>query len=190
MVTSVVVGGITIPSADYTVSSASSITINTFPSGNYTNGGVTVTTSVSGTNSATSANQVTFYTIPGNPGNPTSNAPQCITTGVTLTASGTPPGGVNWYWQTASLGASISIGDASTYTVNSAGTYYIQAYSGHCWITGQGSVTVSAANLASPSVSGTIAASVTCSGSTIAVSGNTGTYFYPGGCNRCLSNRF
>ncbi|MBS1506482.1 MAG: hypothetical protein JSS79_07550 [Bacteroidetes bacterium] len=39
-----------------------------------------------------------------------------------------PPTGVTWYWQTSATGTSTTY-SSSTYTVTSAGTYYIRAYS-------------------------------------------------------------
>ncbi len=107
-----------------------------------------------GSSSATSLS-VTVNAPPANPGNPTSNSPQCVETGVTLTRSGTPPAGVTWYWQTSASGTSTT-NSSSTYTVYTAGTYYLRARNNttQCWSTGAGSATIS---IIPPSVGGSIA---------------------------------
>src|SRR6476660_7174869 len=63
---------------------------------------------------------------PSDPGNPTSNSPQCSNPGVTLTANGTPPVGETWYWQTSATGTSTA-NSGSTYVVTTSGTYYIRS---------------------------------------------------------------
>lgn len=63
--------------------------------GSGTTGNVTVTT---GGGTATSPGTFTVLSLPANPPAPTSNSPQCATPGVTLTASGSAPGGETWYW--------------------------------------------------------------------------------------------
>jgi len=81
--------------------------------------------------------------IPANPGNPTSNSPQCNPPGVTLTRVGVPPAGVTWYWQTTPGGTNTT-NSGNTFVVNTSGTYYIRAQhnvSG-CWSVGEGSLTV------------------------------------------------
>ena len=81
--------------------------------------------------------------VPADPGNPTSNAPQCSNPGVTLFANGTPPAGETWYWQTSATGTSTA-NSGSTYIVTSPGTYYIRSQDNTtlAWSTGAGSVTV------------------------------------------------
>ena len=81
--------------------------------------------------------------IPADPANPTSNSPQCVTTGVTLTATGTAPAGETWYWQTSATGTSTA-NTGSTYTVTASGTYYIRSQDNTtlAWSNGAGSVTV------------------------------------------------
>ncbi|MDB5250383.1 MAG: hypothetical protein JWQ40_4777 [Segetibacter sp.] len=81
--------------------------------------------------------------IPANPANPTSNSPQCLPGGVTLTRTGTPPGGVTWYWQTAATGTSTAA-SAATYNATSTGTYYLRAQNNATgiWSTGAGSLAV------------------------------------------------
>jgi hypothetical protein len=76
---------------------------------------------------------ISVATLPSSPGSPTSNSPQCQF--VTLTRSGTPSGGVTWYWQgTNSNGTSTSLGSGATYSASSTGTYYIRARnSSGCW---------------------------------------------------------
>lgn len=114
--------------------------------GSGTTGTVTVTTA-GGT--ATSAGSFTVLSVPANPANPTSNSPQCSSPGVTLTATGTPPGGETWYWQTTAAGTTINTGvnDQATYNVTSSGTYYIRSYNGSCWSVGAGSLAVTVNNV-------------------------------------------
>ncbi len=92
---------------------------------------------------ATSAGTFTVNGLPANPGNPTSNSPQCNPPGVTLTRSGTVPAGETWYWQTVSLGTDTT-NSGSTYTATATGTYYIRARNNTtaCWSSGQGSLAV------------------------------------------------
>ena len=81
---------------------------------------------------------------PPDPANPVSNSPQCFSPGVTITANGTPPAGVSWYWQSSALGTSIA-NDASTpETVTTTGTYYIRAQdnSSLVWSNASGSIAV------------------------------------------------
>ncbi|PCJ78661.1 MAG: hypothetical protein COA57_16030 [Flavobacteriales bacterium] len=95
----------------------------------------------------------TSCSTPANPGNPTSNSPQCADVDVTITRSGSPPAGVTWYWQSTSCGTSTGFGSGATYTATSSGTYYIRARDnvGLCWSAGCGSVAVTVnANPANP----------------------------------------
>ncbi|WP_147205405.1 beta strand repeat-containing protein, partial [Segetibacter aerophilus] len=82
--------------------------------------------------------------IPNNPANPTSNSPQCVTPGVTLTRSGSPTEtNVGWYWQSTATGNSTAKPEA-TCTVNTSGTYYIRALDTvyGIWSSGAGSLAV------------------------------------------------
>ena len=56
-----------------------------------------------------------------------SNSPQCVSTGVTLTCSGTAPSGQTYYWQTSSTGTSTSYPTTSTYNVTASGNYYVRS---------------------------------------------------------------
>ena len=87
---------------------------------------------------------VTVNPYPANPGNPTSDSPQCSPNNVTITRSGSPPAGVTWYWQGTTCGTSTVLGSGATYTATSNGTYYIRARDNTslCWSTGCGSITV------------------------------------------------
>jgi hypothetical protein len=129
----VTIGGTAV--AAITAITATSVTVTT---GAGTTGTVSVTTA-GGT--ATSASTYTF-TNPANPANPTSNSPQCNPTGVTITQTGSAPGGVTWYWQTVTGGTSTTSNAATPLVVTTSGTYYIRAYNGSCWSIGEGSVTV------------------------------------------------
>ena len=85
----------------------------------------------------------TFTTIPPDPANPTSNSPRCETPGVTITATGSAPTGVTWYWQTSATGTSTAV-TGPTYIVTTSGTYYLRAQNNSTleWSNGAGSVTV------------------------------------------------
>src|SRR6185436_1706580 len=86
---------------------------------------------------------VTVNPLPADPGNPTSNSPQCADVGVTITRAGSPPAGVTWYWQTSPTGTSTT-NSGSTLVVTTSGIYYIRAQDNTtgCWSAGTGSVTV------------------------------------------------
>jgi len=83
--------------------------------------------------STSGSTYVTLLPLPNTPATPTSNSPQC--TFVTITQSGTPPWGVNWYWQgTDANGTSTSLGSDLTYIASNSGSYYIRAQdSSGCW---------------------------------------------------------
>lgn len=85
----------------------------------------------------------TVGTVPADPADPTSNSPQCSNPGVTLTATGTPPAGETWYWQTSPTGTSTA-NSGPTYVATASGTYYLRARNNSTliWSTGAGSVTV------------------------------------------------
>ncbi|WP_264522348.1 fibronectin type III domain-containing protein [Flavobacterium sp. N1994] len=116
-------------------------------------GTVTVNYTIGSCTPATYA--VTVNPLPTNPGNPTSDSPQCNPPGVTLTRAAAPPGSENYYWQTVSLGTNTS-NSANTYNATTSGTYYIrsQIISTGCWSSGQGSATVVVNN--SPSTLATV----------------------------------
>ena len=82
--------------------------------------------------------------VPATPGTPTSNSPQCSNPGVTISAPGTPPLGVSWYWQTSATGTS-TYSSGSTYIMSTAGPCYLRAQDNTtlAWSTGAGSVSVS-----------------------------------------------
>lgn len=107
-----------------------------------------ILTSGSGCSTTSSAAALTVIAVPVNPGNPTSNSPQCNPTGVTLTRSGTPPAGETWYWQTTTGGTNTT-NSGNTFTVNTTGTYYIRSRNNTtgCWSTGQGSLSVVVNNI-------------------------------------------
>lgn len=81
--------------------------------------------------------------LPANPGNPTSNSPQCNPPGVTLTRTGTPPAGETWYWQTTAGGTSTA-NSAATFVATTSGTYYIRSQNNTtgCWSNGAGSLAI------------------------------------------------
>ena len=84
--------------------------------------------------------EVISCVLPANPGNPTSNSPQCPT--VTLTRTGAPPAGETWYWQGTACGTSTALGSGATYAATATGTYYIRSRNNTtlCWSAGCGSV--------------------------------------------------
>lgn len=97
----------------------------------------------------------TTVVVPNDPPNPTSDSPQCATPGITLFATGTPPAGETWYWQTSPSGTSTAA-SGSVYTVTTSGTYYIRSQDNTTtyWSTGAGSVSVTVTpNVGTPSFS-------------------------------------
>lgn len=76
----------------------------------------------------------------------------------TLSYTGTPPGGITWYWQTSASGTSMS-NSTNSYSVSTTGTYYVRAYnaSTQCWSTGAASYYASVS--AAPGTPGTISVS-------------------------------
>lgn len=102
-----------------------------------------VVTSASGCPVISSAAALTVNPAPANPGNPTSNSPQCNPPGVTITRTGTPPVGETWYWQTTSLGTNTT-NSGTTFIATTSGTYYIRSRNTTtgCWSSGEGSIAV------------------------------------------------
>ena len=82
-------------------------------------------------------NVIASCTPPATPTTPTSNSPQCLPLGVTVTKVGTAPGGETWYWQTTATGtATAVINSAATYIVTTPGTSTIYLRSRNatlCW---------------------------------------------------------
>ncbi|MGZ8510874.1 MAG: hypothetical protein ACXWWA_10875, partial [Chitinophagaceae bacterium] len=80
---------------------------------------------------------------PNDPPNPTSDSPQCSNPGITLSATGLPPAGETWYWQTTANGTSTA-NPGSTYLVTVSGTYYIRSQDNATliWSNGAGNITV------------------------------------------------
>ena len=93
--------------------------------------------------SFTVASYTALAQVPADPGNPTSDSPQCSNPGVTLNSNGMPPAGETWYWQTSATGTS-TLNSASTYIVTTSGTYYIRAQDDISlnWSNGAGSITI------------------------------------------------
>ncbi|WP_306110226.1 hypothetical protein, partial [Roseivirga thermotolerans] len=96
------------------------------------------------------------YTPPPVPYDPLVFSQNCGSTEIRM--SGSPPSGIQWYWQgTNSSGTSTSNSSAS-YTVTSTGTYYLRAYrsSTNQWSAGSSSVTISSIvpQVGSSSISG------------------------------------
>lgn len=133
--TTVTIGGTAVSS--FVINSATQITATV---GTGTTGTIAVTTA-GGT--ATSGGTFTVNALPANPGNPTSNSPQCNPPGVTLTRSGTPAAGITWYWQTTAGGTSTA-NSGATYVVTTSAPYYIRAQDNAtgCWSSGAGSLAV------------------------------------------------
>ncbi|MES2431455.1 MAG: PKD-like domain-containing protein [Bacteroidota bacterium] len=137
--------------------------------GNQTTGGTytVLATRVTGgcTTTMTGSVNVTINALPVNPGNPTSNSPQCIASGVTLTSNGSPPIGETWYWQTSASGTSTA-SSSSTYIGYASTTYYIRSQNNTtgCWSAGAGSLAVTIAT--TPSMTSAASASI-CNGGTV-----------------------
>ena len=108
--------------------------------GTGTTGTVSVTTPAG---TVVSTDTYTINQLPANPGNPTSDSPQCTIPGVTLTANGTPPVDETWYWHTTATATDV-VSSGNTYNVNTSGTYYIRSRNNNslCWSVGNGSATV------------------------------------------------
>jgi hypothetical protein len=85
----------------------------------------------------------TIDIVPADPGNPTSNSPQCTAPGVTMNFNGAPPAGETWYWQTTANGTSTA-NSTSPYTVTSSGIYYVRSRDNTTlrWSLGSGSIAV------------------------------------------------
>ena len=85
----------------------------------------------------------TVVTLPADPANPGSNSPQCASPGVTMNFTGSAPVGETWYWQTTASGTNTT-NSTSSYTVNTAGTYYVRSQDNTtlAWSAGAGSVTI------------------------------------------------
>ena len=110
---------------------------------------------------------------PAAPGNPTSNSPQCLPGGVTITRTGTPPANEKWYWQTSPTATSTS-NFSPTYVVTTSGTYYLRAQNitTSCWSMGTGSTTVivnSIPNVATPTSSAITQASASLDGNILSL---------------------
>lgn len=131
---------VTIGGTAATITGTTAITA-TVTVGAGTTGTVQVTTP-GGT--ATSAATFTVNPLPANPGNPTSNSPQCNPPGVTLTMTGIPPAGVTWYWQGTNAAGTSTANSAATFVATTSGTYYLRAQNNTtgCWSTGSGSLAV------------------------------------------------
>ena len=122
-----------------------------------------VCTSTPTCGSAMVSNEVTITIVgtPPTPGIPTTNSPQCISPGVTLTANGSAPAGETWYWQTTSTGVATT-SFTSTYVATTTGTYYIRSKNttSGCWGVASSAAIVistvpSAPSLTSPTTSAT-----------------------------------
>ncbi len=93
--------------------------------------------------SATAQLVVNASAAPATPANPTASALAC---NVTLTATGSAPGGQTWYWQGTDCGTNTGLGSGATFTASSTATYYIRSRDNAlgCWSASCGSVAVSA----------------------------------------------
>lgn len=132
--TAVTIGG---TAATITGNTATTVTVTV---GTGTTGTIQVTTPGG---SATSVATFTVNPLPANPGNPTSNSPQCNPPGVTLTRTGTPPAGETWYWQTVAGGTNTT-NSGATFVATTTGTYYLRAQNDAtgCWSAGSGSLAI------------------------------------------------
>ncbi|MDN3606539.1 GEVED domain-containing protein [Kaistella yonginensis] len=146
---------ITITGTNFSTSGTTTVTINGVACTSVTEVSATSITAVvaAGTTSGVvnivnngrrnNGHSITVNAAPATPGNPTSNSPQCNPPGVTLTRAGTPPAGVDWYWQTTAAGTSTT-NNTATFLATTSGTYYIRARNtAGCWSTDSGSLVVS-----------------------------------------------
>jgi len=110
-------------------------------------------------------------------GNLSSNSPQCASSGVTISTTGTALSGETYYWQSSATGTSTA-SSASTYNASSTGSYYLRSYTttGTLWSDASSPVAVTVNPI---SVGGTATATNTDLfagyGTTITLAGNTGT---------------
>ena len=76
---------------------------------------------------------ITVNALPPDPAVPTTTSIACGNQ--TLSFSGTPPGGVTWYWQGTNASGTSTANSSTTYTANTSGNnnYYLRAYNGLCW---------------------------------------------------------
>ena len=88
---------------------------------------------------------ISAVVLPADPAIPTSNSPQCSSTGVTMHFNGTAPAGETWYWETSP--SDISTANATaTYTVTTPGTYtyYVRSQNNTTldWSNGAGAINI------------------------------------------------
>ena len=102
-----------------------------------------VTQTLNGCTSAPATIAVKVNALPANPANPSSNSPQCVPPGVTLSRVGAVPAGQTFYWQTTALGTSTA-NSGATRSATVTGTQYLRARNNTtlCWSAGAGSVSV------------------------------------------------
>lgn len=85
----------------------------------------------------------------------------------TISYTGTPPGGIAWYWQTSPTGTDMSY-PSTSYAVTYSGTFYVRAYSPstQCWSTNAASYSATVAS--TPAMPNTISVSTnTCGAKTL-----------------------
>jgi RHS repeat-associated protein len=70
----------------------------------------------------------------------------------TITASGSAPAGLTWYWQTSSSGTSKSF-PGNVYTATTSGTYYLRANCNNTWSTATATTAVTVNSPTPPTVS-------------------------------------
>jgi large repetitive protein len=128
---------------------------------------------------------------PDDPGNPTSNSPQCGT--VTLTRPASPPAGETWYWQGSSCGTSTALGSGANYAATSSGTYYLRARrdSDGVWSASCGSVSVTVIPLPADPANVQASPPVICGVQDLTLSANAGAstlYWFDGSCDNNIGN--
>ena len=116
--------------------------------------GISTTATAGGTDQT--GNAMTVGAFPATPAAPTSNSPQCVSTGVTITSASNATSDT-WYWETSGTPASFTSANPATTPENEtvSGTYYIAAKSSNgCYSAAANSITVVANPLPQGSFTG------------------------------------
>ena len=123
---------------------------------------------------------------PPTPNTPSASSASCGTQ--TLTANGSPPSNVTWYWQgTNAVGTSTTYLYSTPYSAPSTGTYYLRAYSTSygCWSQQSAGVSVNVNPYAQTPAASVTVSTNTCGPKTATVTGTppTNEYWYWQGTN-------
>ena len=108
---------------------------------------ISTTASTNTLNTKPATDQVyRFIGPPPAPAAPTQDpTPPSCATGTQILATGTPPAGITWFWQTTANGTSTANPATAPWTVFANGTYFIRAFdaTNNIWSTNSASITIS-----------------------------------------------